>query len=61
MNCKSFFSVAYKVVMATGVIAELVNIVICYRNGGKLGTNTTNGAVADSTAAPTENGVEGAK
>ena len=58
MNCKSFFSVAYKVVMATGVITELVNIVICYRNGGKLGT--TNGAVADSTAAP-QNGVEGAK
>ncbi len=57
MNCKSFFSVAYKVVMATGVIAELVNIVVCYRNG-KLGT-TTNGAVADSTAAP-QNGVEGA-
>ena len=56
MNCKSFFSVAYKVVMATGVIAELVNIVVCYRNGGKLGT-TTNGAVADSTAAP-QNGVE---
>lgn len=60
MNCKSFFSVAYKVVMATGVITELVNIVVCYRNGGKLGTNTTNGAVADSTAAP-QNGVEGAK
>ena len=60
MNCKSFFSVAYKVVMATGVITELVNIVICYRNGGKLGTNTTNGAVAGSTAAP-QNGVEGAK
>ena len=58
MNCKSFFSVAYKVVMATGVIAELVNIVVCYRNGGKLGT--TNGAVAEPTAAP-QNGVEGAK
>ena len=56
MNCKSFFSVAYKVVMATGVIAELVNIVVCYKNSGKLGT-TTNGA--DSTAAP-QNGVEGA-
>ena len=59
MNCKSFFSVAYKVVMATGVIAELVNIVVCNKNSGKLGT-TTNGAVADSTAAP-QNGVEGAK
>ena len=59
MNCKSFFSVAYKVIMATGVITELVNIVVCYRkNSGKLGT-TTNGAVADSTAAP-QNGVEGA-
>ena len=58
MNCKSFFSVAYKVIMATGVITELVNIVICYRNGGKLGT-TNNGAVAEPTAAP-QNGVEGA-
>ena len=58
MNCKSFFSVAYKVIMATGVITELVNIVVCYRNGGgKLGT--TNGAVAEPTAAP-QNGVEGA-
>jgi hypothetical protein len=57
MNCKSFFSVAYKVVMATGVIAELVNIVVCYnRNGGKL--STTNGAVAEPTAAP-QNGVTG--
>ncbi len=56
MNCKSFFSVAYKVIMATGVIAELVNIVVCYKNSGKLST-TTNGAVADSTAAP-QNGVE---
>jgi len=45
--------------MSTGVIAELVNIVVCYKNSGKLGT-TTNGAVADSTAAP-QNGVEGAK
>lgn len=60
MNCKSFFSVAYKVLMATGVIAELVNIVVCYRNGGKLGTSTTNGAVVEPTAAP-QNGVEGAK
>ena len=60
MNCKSFFSVAYKVIMATGVITELVNIVVCYRNGGgKLGT-TNNGAVAEPTAAP-QNGVEGAK
>lgn len=58
MNCKSFFSVAYKVAMMTGVIAELVNIVVCYRNGGKLGT-TNNGAVAEPTAAP-QNGVEGA-
>lgn len=60
MNCKSFFSVAYKVIMATGVITELVNIVVCYRNGGgKLGT-TNNGAVAEPTAAPTESGVKGA-
>ena len=45
--------------MATGVITELVNIVVCYRNGGgKLGT-TNNGAVAEPTAAP-QNGVEGA-
>ena len=58
MNCKSFFSVAYKVIMATGVITELVNIVVCYRNGGG-NFGKTNGAVAEPTAAP-QNGVEGA-
>ena len=60
MNCKSFFSVAYKVVMATGVIAELVNIVVCYKNSGKLGT-TTNGAVAGTTTAAENGGVESAE
>ena len=37
MNCKNFFSTAYKVVMATGVAVELVKIVICLKNGGNFG------------------------
>lgn len=59
MNCKNFFSTAYKVVMATGVVVELVKIVICFKNGGKFGT--TNGAVAGTTTAAENGGVESAE
>ena len=59
MNCKNFFATAYKVVMATGVAVELVKIVICLKNGGNFGK--TNGAVAGTTTAAENGGVESAE
>ena len=59
MNCKNFFLISFIVVMATGVAVELVIIVICLKNGGNFGK--TNGAVAGTTTAAENGGVESAE